>query len=374
MFSIPSLQDSVTRARRAFRSYLPGTNAWLWPNNLNPTAKVFGGIEHLIFGFADYIQKQKFALTADGENLDMHGEELGLPRRPATPSSGPIAITATDALSIDPGAIFTRADGIRYTATVGAVIAQAGNLSVTVDAIDNGLAGNAIEGTPLDITSGVSGPGNSLGTATAEVDAGGIVGGLDDEDDETYRQRILFRKRNPPNGGSAADYVMWGMQVPGVTRVFVERLFNGAGTVRVFPLMDNMYSNGIPQPGDIARVAAFVDTVQPAGAIVTVAAPIASPVDVSIGLLRPFTTDVEEAVKLELAATFFANSRVAGIDGAISQMPYLAMPTSFSRSWIWQAVANAPGEARCSVNGPTIDPAIVQGHMATLGAVNFAAN
>ncbi|MGC2775687.1 MAG: baseplate J/gp47 family protein, partial [Bradyrhizobium sp.] len=299
-------------------------------------------------------------------------EELGLPRRPATPSAGPIVIATTDALAIDPGAIFTRQDGIKYTATAGAVISQAGNLSVAVDAIANGSAGNSIAGTPLDITSGASGPG--LDTATAEVDTAGIVAGLDVEDDETYRQRILFRKRNPPNGGSAADYVMWGTQVPGVTRVFVERLFNGAGTVRVFPLMDNIYPNGIPQAADIARVAGFIDTVQPAGAIVTVAAPIASPIDVSVGGLLPFTTDVQEAIKLELAAMFLAYSRVAGIDGAISQLPYLASPTSFSRSWIWQAVANAAGEARCSVNGPSADPVIAQGRIATLGALNFAAN
>ncbi|WP_316234960.1 MULTISPECIES: baseplate J/gp47 family protein [unclassified Bradyrhizobium] len=371
MFSIPTLRDSVERARRAFRSYLPGSDAWIYPNNINPTAKLFGGIEHLLFGFADYIQKQKFALTADGENLNLHGEELGLPRRPAAPASGNVPIVTLDALAVANGAVLTRADGARYIATVGGSIGTAGTLIVPVIADSNGKAGNAIAATPLDLTSGFSGPG--LDTATASVDSGGIVGGLDVEDDETYRARILFRKRNPPHGGAPADYVTWAGQVIGVTRVFVERRFNGPGTVRVFPLMDDLYPDGIPHPADIARVAAFIDEVAPASALVTVAAPVAHPVAVSVGGLQPFTTDVQEAIKAELAASFRINSRVAGSDVPIAPMPYLASPTSFSRSWIWQAIGNAAGETRCRVDLPAADVPLAAAEIATLGAVSFSA-
>lgn len=371
MFAIPSLKDSVERARRAFRSYLPGSDAWIWPNNVYPTAKVFGGIEHEIFGFADYIQKQKFALTADAENLDLHGEELGLARRPAVPARGNIAIVTTDALTVDAGAVFRRADGSEYLATIGGGTPIAGTLLVDVVASDNGTAANAIAGSPIDMVSGVSGAG--FDTATASVDSAGIVGGLDVEDDETFRARILFRKRNPPHGGSPADYVIWASSVTGVTRVFVERLFNGPGTVRIFPLMDDLYSDGIPQPGDIDRVAAYLETVHPAGASVTVAAPVAVPVTISIGGLNPYTTDVQEAIRTELRAAFRLNSRVAGIDRVVSSMPYLAAPTSFSRSWIWQAIANASGELRHRVDAPSGDIALASTQIATLGDVTFSA-
>ena len=371
MFAIPTLAESVARARRAFRSYLPGSDAWIWPNNVGPSAKVIGGSEHLVMGFADYVQQQKFALTADSENLDLHGEEIGLARRPASPAGGNIVIAVNDALAVANGAVLTRSDGAQYVASVGTSISSAGTLTLSVVAIANGSDGNAIADTPLDLTSGFSGPG--LADATANVDGSGIAGGLDVEDDETFRARILFRKRNPPAGGAPADYATWASSVIGVTRVFVERRFNGPGTVRVFPLMDDLYANGIPQPADIARVAAYIDTVAPAGALVTVAAAQALPVPIAVGGLQPFTTDVQQAIRAELAAVFLANSRVAGIDTPIAPMPFIASPTSFSRSWVWQAIANSAGETRARVDTPTADVALAPAQIATLGAVTFSA-
>ena len=61
-FAIPSLRDLVERARQSFRANLPGTDAWLWPNNIGPSAKVMAGLTHEVFGYADYIARQKFAL------------------------------------------------------------------------------------------------------------------------------------------------------------------------------------------------------------------------------------------------------------------------------------------------------------------------
>src|SRR6516225_2846381 len=108
MFAIPSLKDLVERARSRFRANLPGSDAWIWPNNINPTAKVIGGMTHEVFGFADYIQRQKFALTADSENLDLHGEEYGLARKPAAPARGPVDIVTSAALAASVGAVLQR--------------------------------------------------------------------------------------------------------------------------------------------------------------------------------------------------------------------------------------------------------------------------
>jgi uncharacterized phage protein gp47/JayE len=52
-------------------------------------------------------------------------------------------------------------------------------------------------------------------------------------------------------------------------------------------------------------------------------------------------------------------------------MPYLASPFSFSRSWIWQAVANASGEQRHKITAPADDVALAPGDMAVLGTVTF---
>ncbi|WP_276199049.1 baseplate J/gp47 family protein [Chelatococcus sp. XZ-Ab1] len=372
-FAIPSLPDLVERARRAFRGALPGSDAWLWPNNIGPSAKVMGGLTHEVFGFADYIAKQKFALTAEGENLDMHGAELGLARRPATPSQGQAVFTAPAALTVDPGAILRRGDGVQFRVVAGGSLPSAGTLTLDIASTGTGKATMTLPGTTLSAVSGL------IGAATIEVGAAGVVGGADVEKDGdpftsdlgTFRGRILFRKRNVPQGGSAADYVMWAGEVPGVTGVFVERRWSGPGTVRVFPLMHDLFESGVPDAANVQRVAEHIDVLAPAGAVVTVVAPVPRVIDVTIDGLVPATTAVQEAVLAELKAAFRRQGRVAGIDVLSPSMPYLAASATFSRSWIWQAVANASGEERHSIAAPAGDIGLVPGEYPVLGAVAF---
>lgn len=374
MFAIPSLPDLTDRARRAFRAYLPGSDAWLWPNNIGPSAKVIAGAVFEVFGFADYIAKQKFAGTADSENLDLHAAEIGVaPRRPAAPARGIVQLTSIGDLAVSAGALFQRDDGVQYRALVDASRLGDGILDVDSIAVTDGKTTSALAATPLAIVSGVT------GDALAEVGPGGITGGSDVEEDGpawttdlgTLRGRILFRKRYPPHGGAAPDYVQWATDVSGVTRVYVERLWGGAGTVRVFVLMDDLYPNGIPPFAEIERVDDFIETVRPAGAIVTIAAPAPKVVDVQIVGLSPDTTEIREAAVAELRGAFRRLSRVAGNDTPHGGMPFLATPTSFSRSWLWQAVSNASGEERHVINFPAGDVALAAGEIAVLGTVVF---
>lgn len=375
MYQIPSLLDLVQRARQRFRINLPGSDAWIWPNNINPTAKVIGGMTNEVFGFADYIARQKFALTADGENLDLHGEEYGLARKPAAPARGFVTITAAAAITINVASVFQRSDGIQFRALAAGSLAGPGNVDVEVIATTDGSNTTTATGTPVNIISGITGDD----TATAQVSTAAIVGGMDVEQDgpyftsdlSTFRGRILFRKRNPIMGGSAADYVSWATEVSGVTRVFVERLYAGVGTVRVFVLMDDLFFNGIPSPAVIANVQDYISARQPAGASVLVAAPAALPVDIQVAGLVPMTTDVEENITNELRGAFRRLSRVAGTDRQIGGMPYLAYPTAFSRSWIWQAIANSTGEERHILNLPPADIALAAAQMATVGNITF---
>lgn len=364
-FSLPSLQDLLTRTRQAFRTNLPGSDAWVWPNNITPTAKVIAGAIFEVFGFASYISKMIFASTApDLETLILHGNEFGLALRPAGPAIGFVQLTTTSGVIVAVNAIFARTDGVQYLATGAVSIAGAGTLNVPVIGTLDGANGNTPDGTPLDIVSGVT------GDATAAA-FGDIVGGTDVEDMETFRQRILFRKRYPPHGGAASDYVGWTQSQSGVTRTYVERLWTGAGTVRVFVLMDDLYANGIAPSTEIERIADFIETVRPAGAIVTIAAPVARIIDVQIANLTPDNVAVREAALAELRETFLRRSRVSGNDAVIGGMPFLASPATFSRSWLWQAVANAAGEESHDINLPAADVVLNAGEIAVLGTVTF---
>lgn len=368
MFLLPTYKDLAERARQSFRAYLKGSDAWVWPNNIYASAKVIAGHTFEVFGFAAYIQKQMFAHTApDIESLLLHGEEFGIPRKPAAPAEGTVIFTDTVAFEVITGAVVERGDGVQFRVTSGSIAAVPGSLELPVIATSDGINTNTEAGAPMTIRSGVA-----VSTVTAVAGSGGIVLGVDLEGIESYRERILFRKRNPPHGGSAADYVMWAMQVSGVTRVYVERLWAGAGTVRVFPLMDDAYANGIPSITDVERVSDHVEALRPAGAVVAYTAAVPKIVNIEIANLLPQTTEVQEAVLAELRDAFRRLSRVAGIDQQHPGMPFLAYPTTFSRSWIWQAVANATGEQSHEIVLPAADITLVPGEMATLGTVTFS--
>ena len=367
-FRIPTLAALADRTRRAFRVDLPGSDAWHWPNNIYVTAKVVAGAVFELFGFADYIAKQIFALTADGDTLDRHGEMLGLTRRPAEPAQGIVVLTAPGVLSVDAAAVFRRtADAAEYRAVSGAALSGPGTLEIDVVAVLAGKASVALAGTALEIVSGVT------GTASAEVGGDGIAQGSNVEADEPFRERILFRKRYPPHGGAASDYVLWGMAQAGVSRVYVERLWSGPGTVRVFVLMDDLYANGIAPAGEIARVADAIEMVRPAGAVVTVAAPAALAIDITISGLTPDTAAIRAQVTAELRAMIRRLAHPAGVDTPHGGMPFLATPYAFSRSWIWQSVANAAGEERHAITLPAADVALASGQIPVLGTVTFAA-
>ena len=376
MFAIPTLGDLTARARAAFRANLPGSDAWLWPNNVNPSAKVMAGVVHETFGFADYVQQQKFAVTADSDGLDLHGAEIGLGRESAKSAAGSIAVVTTDGVTVAVGAVFQRGDGVQYKATAQVVSLTAGTMSIPVLAVSAGSTTNAIAATPLTILSGVT---DANGDATAAVDSNGLTGGADIEPDgapfttdlRTYRGCILFRKRNPPQGGAPSDYVLWATAIPGVTRVFVERLWAGFGTVRVFPLMDDLYADGIPHAGDISTIRNYIGTVAPSGAVVSIVAPSPVVTNLTIAGLTPSTPAIKNAVLAELRATFRRLSAVAGNDSGIGGMPFLAVPASFALIWLEQAIANATGVTRATLTAPSSDIALTAGQIATLGTVTY---
>jgi len=378
MFPIPTFLQSVQKARAAFRTYLPGTDAWLWPNNVNPTAKVVGAMSQELYGFLDYTQRQKFAITADGDNLDRHGAEINLGRNPATPSNGSIVLTIADAVNVAFGAVFQRSDGVQFTATQAVSLNIAGTLNVPVQASVPAGASNTIAGTTMQIISGVTDVHGDA-NATAAVGTGGLGGGADVEQDGdyftpppgTYRYRILFKKRNPPQAGAPADYVTWAMQIPGVTRVFVERQWAGPGTVRIFPLMDNTRPNGIPEAGDITNIANYLATVAPAGAVVTVYAPLALAVNVTVQGLSPSNSTTQSAVQAELLSAFERQAVVAGNDPGNPAMPFLATPSTFALEWLERAVADATGVSRGKVVSPTADVSQAVGQIPVLGTLTF---
>lgn len=371
-FAIPTLQQSYQRVMGAFRAYA-NLDATLPANNVRPLAKVVAGRDHEILGHLDYVANQRFVRTSDEESLARHGDQYGMPRLPATLAAGHVDVTSAADLVAPAGTVLTRADGAQYVTTAAGSLVATGVLTLPVEAMAAGKAANADPATPLAIGVGFSGAGAS--SATAAVSSDGIAAGLDVEAIEDWRARILFRLRFPPHGGAPSDYVMWARTVPGVTRVYVERRYLGPGTVRVFPIFDDLFAStgGIATSPYVQAVIDAIEPVAPATAMVAVTAPAPLPIGVAATGVAPFTAAVREAILAELRDMMRRLGRVAGSDTPRASMPFLATPQSFSRSWIWQAIANATGEERHVLVAPAADVPIPAGCLPTLGAVSLLA-
>jgi len=128
-----------------------------------------------------------------------------------------------------------------------------------------------------------------------------VTAGQDSELDPALLTRLLARIQTPPQGGALTDYVAWARTIAGVTRAWPYGGMFGPGTVGVTFVMDNTEGGPIPDGGTVYAVQAYINTVRPVTANVTVFAPTALPVDFTIHLVTS-STPVQEAIEAGLAA------------------------------------------------------------------------
>lgn len=96
-----------------------------------------------------------------------------------------------------------------------------------------------------------------------------ITAGTDTETDEAMRDRLYQKVRLPATSGNAYHYQQWAMSVPGTGAAKVFPLDDGPGTVTVLVVNDDKeISDDLP-----VTVAAYIETVRPIGATVTVSSP-----------------------------------------------------------------------------------------------------
>lgn len=363
-----TLTQIVTDAQREFTANLPGADAALARNNLAPVAKIIAGFNYDLERFAAWAADQRFIATCDADQLDRHGAEMkpAVPRKAASAAKGPVTVAASGAITLATGAVLTRSDGAAFTVDAGIVLAGAGTATVQVTAALAGADGATAADSALTASSGLTGP------ATFAVAAAGLGGAADPEEDGAYRARLLFAKAFPEHAGAPPDWLRYTLAVPGVTRAFIDPLGFGRGTVVVYPFFDLTRPNGIPLESDRAAVLSALLQARPGAGLPVVRIAQAVPVNITVQNLAPDTPEVRQAVAAEIATSFFVNSRVAGLSEPHPSMPFLATPASFSRSWIWQAVANASGEESHSITAPSTNIALTPGQTAVPGTLTFA--
>lgn len=314
-------------------------------------ARVLAGATHGLYGYIDWLSRQILPDTSESEWLERHASLwLSEGRKPAAAATGAVSFTGVSGSVVPSGTVLRTAAGVQV-ATVADVTLSGGAGSAAAEAVEAGAAGNLIAGTPLSLVSPIAGV-----QSTALVAAGGLTGGADIEDDEALRARVIDRIQQPPQGGCAYDYVAWALQVEGVTRAWVYPQELGLGTVTVRFVRDDDASL-IPDAGEVATVQAHIDALRPVTAQVTVVAPVAVPLDVTITGLVPDTAAVRAAIQAEVT-DLLRREAVPGGTILISRLR--------------EAISIAAGESDHVLTSPTVNITHATGELAVLGTITWA--
>lgn len=257
-------------------------------------AQAIAGCSHLLHAHLDHIANQILPITASGADLEKHASFwLKSGRKSAVKAVGMIEVQGKAGVIIPSGTFFQRADGTRYLATAETEC-TGDKQNIQVECEQEGQGGNAKADDVLNIQSPIFG-------VQSQAKVVNISGGADLESDEDLRLRILNRIQQPPHGGSKNDYVQWGLEVEGVSKVFVLPQLD-LGVVRLAFLRE--YDEQIfPDEAERERFKQHIENVRPVTARVVVVPLQPQAVDFHIEL-SPNTPSIRSAAEQNLKAFF----------------------------------------------------------------------
>lgn len=344
-FARPTLPTLVEQIRADLLARLSQDDV-LRRSDLEVQARVQAAALHAVYGFVSHLARQILPDTADSDWLDRHASWWGIARKAASVASGTVTATATSGVTIPAGTVLQRA-GVGDYATTAEVTAADGTATLPVEAATAGAAGNLSAGALLTLVSPIAGV-----QSTAVVVE--IAGGAEVESDDDLRARVRDRIRLPPHGGAEHDYEAWALEVAGVTRAWVYPSLAGIGTVGVCFVADGR-EDIVPTPAEVEAVQAYIDARRPVTADVTVFAPVADALDLSIEL-DPDSTATRAAVAAELA-DFLTREAEPGATIHLSRLR--------------EAISIATGEYRHDLVSPAADVVSDAGHIAILGTITW---
>jgi uncharacterized phage protein gp47/JayE len=346
-FDRPSLAELVAQTQQDFAAR-SGLSDPLRRADVAVHARVAAGVAHGLYGALDWYARQILPDTADAEYLDRWASIwLQVPRKAAAAASGVVAFVVQAGAVIPAGTQVRALDGQVY-ATTAAASGVVPAFTAPVQAVGAGAAGNRTSGQAMQLVSPVAG-------VQPAVVAGEMSGGADIEADDALRARLLDAIRRPAQGGSAADYVAWALEVPGVTRAWCYPGELGPRSVTVRFVRDNDASI-IPDAAEVAAVQAYINQRRPVTDQLTVVAPTLLPVALTIAGLSPNTSAVQAAVSAELADLFRREAKPGG---------------AVLLSHIRAAISAAAGEDDYTLTSPTANVVATTGQMLTRGVITW---
>jgi len=307
-----------------------------------------------------------FARTTYGPYLRLRCEEHGVLPRPAVAATGSVRLTGTAGTSVPIGTIVAtpadeaaEAPSIEYETTEAAVLNAQGVAVIPIKAVAAGTNGNVPAGAIALL-------GQSIPGVTGISNTEPITGGADEESDESLLARYLLKVRQPGTSGNKADYQQWALETPGVSRVQVEPLWNGPGTVRLYVLDVQKRS---PNP---AIVSAVQESIAPADGQGEGKAPIGSTVTVEAAIEVPLNIEAKLSLAsgstLEQARTDFE----AGLKEYLEELAFVDPLVRYNRiAAILLDIPRIVDFEDFTVNGGIDNIDLSLGQVAVIGTVSF---
>ena len=190
-------------------------------------------------------------------------------------------------VTIPAGTVCMTAEEVRVRTSEEAVI-PAGALyaDAPAEAVEAGTGGNVVPGAVRFLTACPT-------AVTAVTNPGAFTGGAGEEDDETFRARILESYRRLPNGANTAWYETTAMGYPGVTAAKAVGRAEGPGTVNVYVTGEN----GLPDGELLAGLQAELQEKREIAVTVKALAPTSKTVNVAVAVAPKEGADKEAVLE-----------------------------------------------------------------------------
>lgn len=310
-FNRPLLRDLIARISEDIAARLPGAAALMRRSVSGALARALAGGIDGVYGYLTWLSAQIFPDTAESVYLNRWAAVWGVTRRLASVAQGKIRVSGLAGSLVPAGTLWSKSGSAQPPILLSSVqditIPAGGVALVPARALDAGAAGNLAAGVRVALLASLAGV-----MADARIDAA-WGGGADLESDESLRERLLSRIQQPPEGGSAHDYLRWALEVPGVTRAWVYPHRLGLGTVGVMVMwQDGAQGDRQPTDDELKIVFEHIDILRPVTAGLFVFAPIAQAIDLAI-LLKPMTEAVKAATLANLSDLFWREGAPGGV-------------------------------------------------------------
>ncbi|MDU7338448.1 MAG: baseplate J/gp47 family protein [Clostridium sp.] len=203
-------------------------------SDLGIRIKVLAGEVYSLLCGIEWLKKQIFPQTAQGEYLEMHAAQRGLTRKSAVPSSGTLVFGRSSTLPYDvliPKGTVCSVSGensLRFE-TTKEVTLTAGSRTVQVPAVaqQGGKPTNTAANTVTLLLTPPAG-------IESVYNPSAFTGGTDEESDEELCKRLQKSYEVLPNGTNAEFYRSFVVQYDGIQSASVVPRAQGTGTVAIY--------------------------------------------------------------------------------------------------------------------------------------------